>query len=215
MKNFIFFIFFFLALGALPTQAVSDMVPFTPQAPTANWDDPRQQDGCEEASALMAMAWVRGENSLPTAAAEAEILKISDYIQEKYGESRDLYVADVVTRIFYDYFDYNDVCLLYKVTPEKLEEYLKAGHLILAPANGQALANPYFTPPGPENHMLVLKDYDASTSEFITNDPGTKRGANYRYDRDLLFNAIRAYPTGFHLPHPAVDEKTVIVIKKK
>lgn len=215
MKNLIFSILFLFALIALPGQAVSDQVPFTPQAPTANWDDPRQQDACEEASALMAMAWVRGEDSLPAAAAEAEILKISDYTQNKYGESRDLYVADVVTQIFYDYFNYDNVCLLREATPEKLEEYLKLGHLILAPTNGQALGNPYFTPPGPENHMLVLKDYDPATAEFITNDPGTKRGANYRYDRDLLFKAIRAYPTGFHLPHSEVVEKTVIVVKKK
>ena len=215
MKNLIFFTLLFLTLGALPARAVSEPVPFTPQAPTGNWDDPRQQDACEEAAALMAMAWVRGEKSLPAAAAEAEILKIADYTQNKYGESRDLYVTDVVTQIFYDYFDYDNVCILYEATPEKLEKYLRAGHLILAPTNGQALANPYFTPPGPENHLLVLKDYDAVTSEFITNDPGTKRGANYRYDRDLLFKAIRAYPTGFHLPHSAVVEKTVIVVKKK
>ena len=29
-------------------------VPFTPQAPLGNWEDERQQAGCEEAAALMA-----------------------------------------------------------------------------------------------------------------------------------------------------------------
>ncbi|MDD2258031.1 MAG: C39 family peptidase [Patescibacteria group bacterium] len=214
MKSLIIFIFF-SALAFSPVLAVSDFVPFTPQAPSANWADPRQQDGCEEASALMAMAWVRGEESLSAQEAEAEILRIVDYTQKKYGESPDLYVADVVTQIFYDYFDYDNVCLLYEVTPIKLEKYLKAGHLILAPTNGRALANPYFNPPGPDNHMVVLKDYDSKTLEFITNDPGTKRGENYRYHRDLLFAAIRAYPSGNHLPHLPQDEKTVIVVKKK
>ena len=75
---------------------------------------------------------------------------------------------------------------------------LEAGHLVIIPTNGQALKNPNFTLPGPERHMLVVKGYDYETEEFITNDPGTRNGADYRYKKDLLFEAIRNYKTGFH-----------------
>src|SRR5437016_6068593 len=34
-------------------------VPFTVQAPFADWQDPRQEDACEEASALMAVYWAQ------------------------------------------------------------------------------------------------------------------------------------------------------------
>lgn len=213
MKKLGFF-FFILLAGILPVYAVSETVPFTAQAPSAKWSDPRQEDGCEEAAALMAMAWVRGEVKINPQDAETEIIKLSDFLQNKYGEFRDVYVEDVVNWIFKDYYHYNNVCLLKEATPEKIKKYLDAGHLVLAPTNGQALKNPHFKAPGPINHMVVVKHYDVATKEFITNDPGTKHGENYRYPESRLYEAIRAYPTGYHLPHPQVDEKTVIIVKK-
>jgi len=39
--------------------------------------------------------------------------------------------------------------------------------------------------------MLVIKGYDQNY--FITNDVGTKRGENYKYKTDILFNAIHDY----------------------
>ena len=56
---------------------VNQAVPFTSQAPTGQWSDERQQDGCEEASALMAMYWVQGK-SLSSQEALTKILAISD-----------------------------------------------------------------------------------------------------------------------------------------
>jgi len=37
--------------------------------------------------------------------------------------------------------------------------------------------------------MIVIRGFDPATKEFITNDPGTKRGEFYRYDIDLLEKA--------------------------
>ena len=42
-----------------PIKSVYYDVPFTSQAPLAEWDDPLQQDGCEEASSLMAASWAK------------------------------------------------------------------------------------------------------------------------------------------------------------
>ena len=38
--------------------------------------------------------------------------------------------------------------------------------------------------------MLVIIGFDDKTGEFITNDPGTKRGAEFRYKYKILLNAI-------------------------
>jgi hypothetical protein len=51
----------------------------------------------------------------------------------------------------------------------------------------------------------------ALKKEFITNDPGTKRGFHYRYNEKVLYNAIRNYPTGNHLPIKG-EQKTGIAI---
>jgi len=188
-------------------------VTFIAQAPLAHWEDARQQDGCEEAGALMAMAWAQGGIDASPAAAEKEIIALADWEQENYGEHRDVYIDDVATRIFQDYFNYDKITTEVIYSKEDLLAFLRAGKLILAPTNGQTLHNPNFKALGPERHLLVIIGYDAKTDEFITNDPGTRRGAGYRYPSDILFKAIRAYPTGYHLPITSVEKKVLLVEK--
>ncbi len=187
-------------------------VPFTSQAPKGNWDDERQQDGCEETSALMAMLWVRNK-TITAKQAETEILALSDYEQAIYGEFRDITLEDIKKWIFNDYFKYNNVSIEMNITPNSIITVLRNGGVVLVPMNGQKLHNPYFTAPGPERHMLLIRGYDPGTKEFITNDPGTKRGENYRYSEATIIEAILVYPTGHHEP---ADEnlKGMIVVKK-
>jgi hypothetical protein len=61
--------------------------------------------------------------------------------------------------------------------------------------------------------MLVIKGYDETQDQFITNDPGTKRGADYRYKTDILISALRDYPTGKH-EKIKVLEKNIISIDR-
>lgn len=198
------------SLDLLGSKAV---VPFTSQAPLSQWDDIYQQDGCEEASAIMAMAWVRGETKLDKIESRDLILEISNFQKEKYGAALDVHVEDVISWIFKDWFQYDKVRLLREVTLEQLKEELVMGNIILAPTNGQALKNPNFKSPGPERHMVVIKGYNASQKVFITNDPGTRNGENYHYDENLLYKAIRVYPTGYH-QEIVGEEKTVIIVEK-
>lgn len=60
--------------------------------------------------------------------------------------------------------------------------------------------NPNFKQPGPDQHMLVIIGFDPHKKQFITNDPGTKIGANYHYNYTTLYNAIRDYPAGYNKP---------------
>lgn len=79
---------------------------------------------------------------------------------------------------------------------EKLISELDAGRPIIIPAAGRDLGNPHFQHPGPIYHMLVLKGYDPDTDQFIANDPGTRHGADFRYDSATLLNAIHDYDAG-------------------
>ena len=196
----------------IPASLINYSVPFTAQAPSGEWDDERQQDGCEEASALMAMRWVQNQ-SLSSAEARREILAISDYEQSRYGEYRDVSLADVRDRIFKDYFKYDAVEVKMNITASDIITALSSGAVVIAPMNGQRLGNPNFTAPGPERHMLLIKGYDPDTREFITNDPGTKSGADYRYSEYTIMNSILAYPTGYH--EPISGEPNGILKKKK
>jgi len=193
-------------------------VPFTSQAPLTNWKDQRQEDGCEEATSLMAMAWVKGQgiktkDIIGKATWEKRIIALSNFEQKKYGEYRDVSLNDMIKWIFNDYFNYKKVSLKKVTSANDILAELERGRLVLAPVNGQALNNPNFTAPGPLAHMLLIKGYDYKTKEFITNDPGTRRGENYRYSNKVIFNAIRVYPTGHHEEIKKI-KKEILVIEK-
>lgn len=184
-------------------------VPFTPQAPFADWDDPRQQDGCEEASIIMAMRWVEGNSLTPEEALE-EIFALSAYAEELFGTFRDTSTIDTA-RLLVEYYNYSNVEVYSDIDAEDIKEQLTLGNVVIVPAFGQALGNPYFTPPGPVTHMLLIRGYDETTKEFITNDPGTRRGEGYRYSYTTLVRAIRDYPTGFHEPVPTIERRMIAV----
>jgi hypothetical protein len=185
-------------------------VPFTSQAPLAEWNDPRQQDGCEEAAALMAVRWARGQ-TLTRQEAKEEILAASKYEQEMYGEYRDASATDTAERIIKGYFGYEDYEVKKITSAKDIITELRQGRVTIVPMHGQKLKNPFYTQPGPERHMLVICGYDFITKEFITNDNGTRKGEKYRYPEDIFYEAIRDYPTGYHVPIEQVNKVMIIV----
>jgi len=187
-------------------------VPFASQAPFGDWKDQRQQDGCEEASALLAVKWARGQN-LTKEEALREILGASDYIQKKYGEYRDINTADAIEWIYKDYFKFNNAIVKKNISIQDIIDELEKGNLVVTPMNGQILGNPYFTPPGPERHMILIRGYDPDKKIFITNDPGTRHGELFEYDTQILFNAIRDYPTGYHETIYQIEKNMIVVSK--
>jgi len=187
-------------------------VPFTSQAPLGHWSDSRQENGCEEASALMAMAFVRSAKLFPISA-EKEIIAIADYETEIYGDFHDTSAEDTVKRIFKGYYKYNNAEARSGISIEDIKKELFDGNLVIVPVNGQKIKNPFYTPPGPLEHMLVVIGYDGATKEFITNDPGTRRGEKYRYSEDVLGAALMDYPTGIH--QIITEVKTAMIVVKR
>ena len=197
--------------GDAPVRLVRQTVPYTVQAPTANWRDPLFQDACEEAAVFMAARWVEGKKSISIPEALAEIRALAAYSRKHLGTSVDQSAADT-GRLLRGYYGYAAFSVHENVTLDRLRREVLRGNLVITPMNGRRLGNPYYTPPGPPRHMLLLIGYDPRTREFITNDPGTRRGKGYRYQEDLLFRAIRDYRTGNRLPI-AGEAKTIIVVR--
>jgi hypothetical protein len=190
-------------------------VPFTSQAPQANWSDPNQEAGCEEASMIMAWHWLKGGitgDKIDPQQALNELQDLFKFEQGHYGNSIDTSAADTA-KTWKDYYHVGKASVQYDITNDDIIAELAKGNLVLIPANGQALNNPNFKVPGPLTHMLVIRGYDDASQEYITNDPGTRNGKGYKYAYSTLFNAIRDYPTGDHVPFTD-GKKAMLVISK-
>lgn len=193
MKKTLFFFLFLLLL--MPQLTLAASFPFIIQAPTANWQDSRQQNACEEASSLMAVAWARGE-TLPTGQqAEKKITGMHDWETRRYKVGNDTSAKDTAERLLATYQSFTNYQVINKISLAELKKNLQAGRVVMAPMNGKKLLNPNFSDNGPDLHMLLIIGYDKLKKEFITNDPGTRRGQNYRYPEARLYDAIRDYPT--------------------
>jgi hypothetical protein len=196
----------------ISSEKIMQDIPFTPQAPFGQWSDMRQQDGCEEASSLMAVKWAKGQ-SLTKQDALNQILGSSDFTLKKYGEYRDISTTDTLNWIIKDYFNYKNASRKTNIQITDIINELEKGNIIITPMNGQLLHNPYYTQPGPIHHMLVIIGYDPGKKAFITNDPGTKRGEHYEYDINVLFNAVRDYHTGYNESNKTVEKNMIVVWK--
>jgi len=174
-------------------------IPFMSQAPLGDWNPPFDH-ACEETSVLMAYYFF--ENIKPTSLQVAEdINNIVNFEKERYGVYKDT-TATETARLIKDYYGYN-AKILFNVSITDVKKEILKGNVVIFPTDGRALKNPNFTPPGPVYHMLVVKGFDLDG--FITNDPGTKRGKDYKYSYNVLMNAISDWENG-HL-----NGKSVII----
>jgi hypothetical protein len=102
--------------------------------------------------------------------------------------------AEETAQTLREYFGLSSARAVSISSPEDIKAAISSGHPVIIPAYGKALGNPNFRGDGPLYHMLVIKGY--TDTEFITNDPGTKRGADFTYDIDTLWNAIHDWNDG-------------------
>ena len=177
-------------LLSLPAE-VNLAVPFVVQAPYGNWEDP-YGEFCEEASVLMAISYIRGEKITSPADADAKMLAIKAFEDKRFGYYKDTNAAETAA-IIKEFYKYNNVALVPNPTASDIKNALAAGKPVIIPVAGRMLGNPYFTAPGPIYHMLVIKGY-TKDGKFITNDPGTRRGADFLYSEATIMNAIHDWP---------------------
>lgn len=179
-------------------------IPFTSQAPFGNWD-PAHEEYCEEASLLMANRFLNNQPITGPADADAAMNAIAAWEDDRFGyfESTTAEETAIIAR---DYLGLQAEVMPFNFVV--VQEALLNGRVVIIPAAGQELGNPFFTPPGPVYHMLVIKGW---TEDYvITNDPGTKRGADYIYDPEILFAAVGDYNHN----DPSNGEKLMIVVGK-
>lgn len=168
---------------------------FTSQAPYANWDA-LHDEACEEASIIMAYYYTKKEKSLSPEKAESEIQTMVEFQKDYFGSHKDLNVKEMIelTEEFYQEKFSSKTLTSKEEGLNYLKENLAQGNIFIIPAAGRELKNPYFKSPGPLYHALVIKGFNETTQEFITNDPGTRRGENFHYPYDIIWNSIHDFP---------------------
>lgn len=165
-------------------QSVLLNVPFTAQAPYGNWVTPFDE-ACEESILVMLAHYLAG-TSLSADEANAEILNIVNWETQLYGYHEDT-STEVTARTAREYFDMT-ATVSYDVTADAIKQHLSDGDAVIVPVYGKVLGNVHYQNGGPYYHMILLIGYDGDT--FISHDPGTRYGAQYRYSSDVLLNAI-------------------------
>ena len=170
-------------------------VPFTSQAPEKDWGQP-WQDACEEAALLMLDAYHKGYNLSPLFAKD-EIIKMVEWEQARnLGRSAEI---KEIQEFFDNYFQNSkhkqqNSKIIENPTVEQIKGFIANGKPVLAVADGKVLPNPHFRNGGPIYHALIIRGYDED--EFITNDPGTQFGRNFRYKYSDLMNATHEWNGG-------------------
>jgi len=180
---------------AAPTplpQSFNLKVPMIYQAPLSNWDAVHE-DACEEASMLMVQAFDRGEESISREVMDRRILDVVDYENRTLGyfQSTD---AATTAGIMTDHLKMAGVKVLPVASIDDIKRQVADGRPVMLPCSGRDLHNPNFRNGGPVYHMLVVKGWTAKG--IITNDPGTRKGADYVYEPQLLFDAIHDWNGG-------------------
>jgi len=179
-------------------------IPFTSQAPFGNWDA-AHEEYCEEASLLMANRFLTNQTITGPADADEAMDAIAAWEVERFGyfESTTAEETAIIAR---EYLGLEAEVMPFNYVV--IHEALLNGRVVIIPAAGRELGNPFFTAPGPIYHMLVIKGW--TEDYIITNDPGTKRGADYVYDPEVLEGAVGDYNHN----DPSHGEKLMVVVGK-
>lgn len=181
-------------------------VPFTPQAPHANWEYP-YGEFCEEASILMAMSYIKGEDILTPEVADQKLLELWDFEHNTLHYPEDVTIEET-GKIIRAYYDFPHTTVIENPTVADIKQAVSAGKLVIVPAAGRQLGNPYYQQPGPLYHMFVVKGYTAD-GKFIVNDPGTRRGADFLFTEEVVMKALHDWRSDQQIE---LGRKAVLVV---
>lgn len=176
-------------------------IPFTAQAPTGNWDQ-LHNEACEEAGAIMVAEYFKGNKNiqLDPELVEGQISSLTLWQDQHFGYHLDT-TAEETAQMIRGYYGL-EAKVVSNYTLQNIKDELNSHHAVILPVNGRQIGNPNYKQPGPIYHMLVIRGYsDAAlgvgaptgasehSTILITNDSGTRKGQNYPYTFETLYNA--------------------------
>ncbi len=189
--------------------ASSLQVPFTSQAPDADWSD-FYQNTCEEASLYMVLQYLAGDRreTIPTDEADASLIGLVA-AEDELGFTESITIQQLAALA--NSIDGVHATVRTDVSVASIEGAIANGHPVIVPTAGRMLQNPHFQGGGPWYHMLVITGFDED--DFITNDPGTAYGQDYRYPKHFLVNAIHDWSGIAEETH--LNPKAMLILENK
>lgn len=187
-------------------QEINLKIPFTIQSPDQKWDEV-YKEGCEEASILMVYSFLNNKN-ITVSSAMKDIGDMINLQNEIFGGQYNL-SASTTAYLANKFFGLQSEIVILK-SIEDIKRIVSGGNPLILPTLGRELKNPNFKAPGPIYHMLVVKGY-TKDGIIITNDPGTRKGKDYTYNQDILFNAIGDW--NYNIGAPNANIKVGIILK--
>jgi len=154
----------------------------------------------------MVQAFLNDDNITVDSALE-DIGAMVDWQMENYKGHFDLSVS--MTAQMAEEFLNMKVEIINLESIEDIKDIIRTGYPLILPTAGRELGNPNFTGEGPLYHMLVVKGFKDNL--IITNDPGTRKGENYIYNQEVLWNAIADWDE--ELKNPDQNVKVGILLK--
>lgn len=162
-------------------------VPFTPQAPDGDWAEP-WQNACEETDIVIVDHFYR-KDPLTSDKAKTDILRILSVKEQRFGVSKNESMDRVVQIINAAGLSWQGRVVI-NPTIQALQKEIEHGRPVIVPVDARLLTNPYYANVMPEYHTLVLSGYDSKTKQFIVQDSGTDKGANFTYGYAELMKAM-------------------------
>ena len=143
---------------------------------------------------MMVHAYLSNAGAFTPDDADRQIKEMVAWETEHFGYYEDTTAEETaeIARVYYGYAASRAVAIS---SIEDVKREIDKGNAVILPAAGKMLKNPYFSGDGPRYHMLVAKGY-TKDGKIITNDPGTRRGADFLYDQAVLWNAIHDWNGG-------------------
>jgi uncharacterized protein YvpB len=175
------------------TSPLSLKIPFTSETPDGKWVAP-WNNACEEASVSMVeQFYLKNTRKISSKEWKEKMLPLFEWETKNLGFHQDTN-AEETAKLINEHSAFSAVV---KKDPslQSIKEQLIAGHPVITLHAGFELKNPHipFRRSGSGYHMLVLKGFDDSKKEFITNDPGTNLGLDYRYTYDTILNTLHDF----------------------
>ncbi|MCR4280541.1 MAG: C39 family peptidase, partial [Candidatus Komeilibacteria bacterium] len=143
-------------------------------------------------SLIMVDYFWQGITQLDAETANGAILDMVEWEKNYFDYYEDTTMVETAA-IAENYWRYHTI-IRKNPTVRMIKEYIAQGYPVIAPFYGKAIGNPNYSGDGPLYHMMVIKGYKGD--KFITNDPGTKRGADYMYDAEHLLSVIHDWNGG-------------------
>ena len=177
---------------SFPILAGNIKTAFTSQAPFGNWSEP-WQNACEETSIVIINSYYN-QTDLTTAEANRAILQIIKTKNKYFGQSLDEN-AEKITLLINNYTNW-EARVAKNPSLTDIKNEINNSRPVIMPLHGKSLHNPYYYTDYVDYHTIVISGYDDENQQFITQEPGTFRGHDFRYSYQAIMDAMHDYLPG-------------------